>query len=184
MTKWLEKCKEFKNSAPCPHCAAGRFGQVGSQASTAPKTGEDRLSIRCERFSDFFDTFLSHGRSPRASRNSAACAPWSRSPAQRLSGCTVPKVTGAAVNIRRGAPPFTEWSLPHRHLLSSNEGDLGGAPYVTLASMQPASRWPALHGACHHARWCALLDRFSVMVDRRLYSRSITSSPEARKDKQ
>ena len=60
----------MKNSELCPHYDADSFSQVDSQASTEPRTGQARLSIRCERL--IFDTFLFHGRSRRASRNSAA----------------------------------------------------------------------------------------------------------------
>ena len=46
MTKWpVPAIFEKKNSALCPHWAAGRFGQLGSRAP-------DRLLLSCGSFSD------------------------------------------------------------------------------------------------------------------------------------
>ena len=109
-----------KESCPCllcTHRTTSKFGPLSSRTPTAPKINQDRSSIVCDRLGDFSIRF--HLRSPRASRNSSARAPWPGSAPERLSGCTGPRPPAVAADSRRGAPPFTARSRPHRRLPSA-----------------------------------------------------------------
>ena len=85
----------------------GSFGQVGSRAPTAQKTGQGHLSMSYATFSDFRSDLLP-GHSPRSSRNAAergrpGLIPFSASRSGQFQGGQLRQVTpGVLTPSRRG----------------------------------------------------------------------------------